>query len=227
MVRSRQGTPAARRRTGLRRCRDRRRPVSEQRVRGRRGYRPPARRSLVRSGIRGTRDGRTHLGNERCPQTRLRQLRRRRRPGCCRTDRDGCHAQREGRGGRRHRGRRSRRGSGRPRHTARTRPRCDRHRYRQSLERRLPAFPRRDPRVLRREPRTADPGRSPPHPSQPLSTASVATRRWPTASASRESAWGLSFQLPRLPCVARDLQAGATERSPTLQQSRDSLTAAR
>ena len=66
-----------------------------------------------------------------------------------------------------------------------------------------------------------------PHPSQPLSTASVATRRWPTASASRESAWALSFQLPRSPCVARALPAGATERSPTLQQSRDSLTAAR
>ena len=45
------------------------------------------------------------------------------------------------------RGRRSRRGSGRPRHTARARPRCDRHRYRRSLERRLPAFPRRDPRA--------------------------------------------------------------------------------
>ena len=161
MVRSRQGTPAARRRTGLRRCRDRRRPISEQRVRGRRGYRPPARRSLVRSGIRGTRDGHTHLGDERRPQTRLRQLRRRRRPRRCRADRDGSHAQREGGRRRHHRGRRSRRGSGRPRHAARARPWRDRHRYCESLERRLPAFPRRDPRVLRREPRTADPGRSP------------------------------------------------------------------
>ena len=41
------------------------------------------------------------------------------------------------------------------------------------------------------------------HPSQPLSTASVATRRWPIALASRESAWALSFQLPRSPWGAR------------------------
>ncbi len=154
----------------------------EQRVRGRRGY--PASCAPPWS-AREYRAFATHSPRRRTssPAPASRQLRRRRRLRRYRADRDGSHAPGERR--RHHRSRRSRRRVGGLVHAARARrgatvigiaspSNAD---YLRSLGAIPVSYGER--------PRTADQDAAP-SPVTAFSTASVATRRWPTAPASGE-----------------------------------------